>query len=487
MHPVYMGELRSLLATPHPTAATWAAICALLIQQWQPRREEEEIIAAYCAPALARWPAEVVREAPMSWIKRLISTDHVPAMLRHVTRLHLRDLRRILSPEQTARIGQAAETMTSLRELDLWDCSLSTEGVRAWADADFPALESLWLEPQAFSFGAIEAWAASSWAPRIRRLTYRGSRPHTSFYTGHNTRAEHIRALDTALRLPRLRALTLEALRPDEDADALLIALLGGNQIASLTLRDATLPGTLSAWLDNDWRGLRHLHIERVWESLPVRRLYAPWLAHVESVTLLSSLPQRQSATAALCALMARSDMPALTALHLQSLHPRIEGQPLTGAPWLGQLHTLAINYPPEDHMYEEPITDSLPEHMPHLRRLELSCCELDPQGLRELLERKRWFAQLEHLDLSRNPLGPEGLELLADHPATATALRTLRLDYVNPGVAGHLAIARNPHLGALEAFSMEDYLRTRAALEAIATSTTLPAPITTLYQRWLS
>lgn len=485
MHPVYMGELRSLLATPHPTEETWAAICALLIQQWQPRREEEEVIAAYCAPALARWPEAVVREAPVSWVKRLLATSQPPALLRHVTRLHFRDIRRAIPPEQTARVGEAGGMMTALRELDLWDCVLATQGVRAWADADFPAIEALWLEPQAFSFGAIEAWATSSWAPRVARLVFRGARSHSRGLSELHMREDHARALDVALGLGRLREVELERGRLDEDTDATLQTVLGSGQAEALSMQFITLPGSLGAWLDRPWPRLRHLRLDRVWEHHPTRRLRAPWLEHVESVALQSWGPQHRGSFTTLCGLMARSPMPALTSLRLAGLHPRLAGASLGQASWLGQLHELALCYPPEDTMYEELIVDSLPEHMPHLRRLELPGCQLDAPGLRELLERKRWFRQLEHLDLSRNPLGAEGLELLAEHPATATSLRTLRLDYVNAGVAGHMAIGRNPHLGALESLSLEDYGRTRAAIEAIATSTTLPTPITEIYQRW--
>jgi uncharacterized protein (TIGR02996 family) len=86
--------------------------------------------------------------------------------------------------------------------------------------------------------------------------------------------------------------------------------------------------------------------------------------------------------------------------------------------------------------------------HLTGLRQLILGVRGITAAGARALAE---WapLARLDHLDLTGNPLGDEGLAALAASP-NVTHLRTLCLTNVKIGPAGVRALASSPHLAGL-------------------------------------
>jgi uncharacterized protein (TIGR02996 family) len=112
-------------------------------------------------------------------------------------------------------------------------------------------------------------------------------------------------------------------------------------------------------------------------------------------------------------------------------------------------------------------------EFFAHLQLLNLHDCGVGTRGMAAIAHT---FGQgtLETLDLSSNPLAPDGARHLADAPILST-VTSLNLQSCSLHDAGVEALAQSPYLIALERLALDDNNLTDRALAAIASSTNLP------------
>lgn len=252
-----------------------------------------------------------------------------------------------------------------------------------------------------------------------------------------------------------VRALHLEDLAyvPTEQVDAL-------HQITDLRLQGGEA-GSVARWLAApQWTRLRSLALR----GLPLTSTLIEQILQLDLESLC--LTEVDHAEALVSALLQQS-RPVLKRLSLREseLGPASMGR-LLQPDRLPSLEHLDLNS-------EGLWLDELPEHLPALRSLGVSGCELTTDTLRRL-QRARFWTRLEALDLSHNELHEHARSVIASVPPT---LRRLRIEHIQlsardlrelvstlPTSVAHLSMAGTAisadalqHLASLKVFSLVD------------------------------
>jgi Leucine-rich repeat (LRR) protein len=183
------GELRSILQRP-ASVETWEALCQSL-ELW-PSDELEQVALPYTLGILHRWPGEVARVAPLSWVDtrqppqtlalaNRIGIDGVAwragaraalfqtPLLRGMTSIKLARVK--LTPREL-RMLVSAQPLPALTALDVSFNDLGLSGGRALsAKTQMPSLISLDLSGCEIGFRGLEAMINASVVSNLTSLS----------------------------------------------------------------------------------------------------------------------------------------------------------------------------------------------------------------------------------------------------------------------------------------------------------------------------
>ena len=232
------GELRSVLAAP-PDPARWGALVRC-VEPWLGLPEREQVLVAYAAPHLDRWPS-VWRRAPQEWLRRASMGERVEALT----------LTRVWAPSLDARWYQRAPQRLSellehpalarVQHLELNRLLCDARLVRALGERVSGALTSL----------AIEELDAPN-TTLLPLLTWPEHARPTRFMARSNLLDDQFaRALIESAWWGDLRALDLSSNRLSRQGTALLRAR--GGHLDELALDGPCLDGPDAP--SSGWRG----------------------------------------------------------------------------------------------------------------------------------------------------------------------------------------------------------------------------------------
>ncbi len=405
----------------------WAGKVAPFVTAYEFRRGLLERVKVSLA-GLREHAEELFRHAPVLELTITNETEEpveglaevlaLPALAR-LTHLHLTG--RHWGEAKVARLLAGATNLKRLTSLWLEVVGIGDEGLALLANArHLRSLSELHLEYNGIGLPGMRALASSPHLTRLRHLYLGGNDlSHVYRHGSKESGAESVGALASWPGLKRLKTLDL-----------------GGNYIRAAGMAALAAsphrPRLTTLLLDGNDLGREGI------EALAGSRL----LDSVERLEL-SSNSLHADAMPPLVRALRRN-----TLRHLALGHNYIGDEGLAALARCSRLEELNALKLCNDHFGPEGISALFSsEHLYNLHWLDLSCCDLEAEAMRALAG--CGTSILQHLDLSDNPLGDEGVEALADWAGLAY-LWALWLVETEMGDRGARALAASPHLGFL-------------------------------------
>ena len=293
----HQDRLLQLASPDHPDHHSWAALCQALDRC--PPDQLPQATVACLEPLQERWPADLERTAPMSWLARQLSGSDDPrlalcthldlaghgagddgitqlagAPLDSLRALNLRDNK--LGPKGLTRL---LPRLTGVEQLELGGNKLGKKGAAALAVAPLESVAALTLSSNNIGDAGLQALARAPWLGQLQSLVLRKNK----------LGPDAITALAQA-PMPRLTELDLSK-NPLGDAGCQALAHAPWlATLQTLRLNGADLgPGGIAALAQAPLEALRLLSLTgNPLQTAGAQALAsAPWLARVRRLDLL--------------------------------------------------------------------------------------------------------------------------------------------------------------------------------------------------------
>ena len=514
------GDLRALLQKP-PSWAHWLALCDM-VDGWSDPEHWQHIALPYTQDILDRtWP-DVLRQAPLSWLARLLKGEaHVPGFelvrrlgrtqhyvsnepcietfptlptedlcdllkhphMAHLTQLNLRNL-----PMHADRVVQTLvdhPTMLNLRALNLGATPCQPQTLRAlWDSPVMQKLETLELWRDGLDDDALRALAASPHLKHLRRLElgdnqigpegvyalahapYIKGLTHLYLWNNKTLGDEGLQVLLDAPHIAQLEVLEVQQCGIGPEGAQALSRAMGLGSIKEIAISENQIKDEgARALLQSDTLGtLEIFRATNIATSMGYLQEHLPG-AQLDAIKTLylggiNSPLDAQSVQA----LAVSKSLAGLQELCISNMSCTLESlSTLARASWFARLHTLKLfgrfHWDDEPQYALAAVLKSVA--WTHLHKLHLAGLDLTQQDIQAMAQNQA-LSTLKHLKLYTEEHVGGHIHLLMDAPSLR--IEHLELQHCRLKQTDVEAITHSPHAQALRTLDLShNHLSTRS------------------------